>query len=291
MTRSIARFLLLAGLSISAASLHAQSQAEARAAHAYGTAVKAGPLALHAFLDQFPKGADLHVHLSGAIYAETFIKNAAEDGLCVDPRSLSFAKPPCDAPLVPATDLNGVLTPPQQDLYDRLIDSFSMRSYSPTPGFSGHDQFFSTFGKFHGLSDRHIGEWVDEVASRAAAQNQQYLELMETPVFTHAATIAHQHPLGADFAQYRQALEADNLKDEIAADRDDVRGAESARKAREHCGTPEATSACNVTIRYIRTRFFADFRLNKSSRRRSSVLKPCRPRWTRTTTPGSASTS
>jgi adenosine deaminase len=251
MTRLIARFLLLAGISFNAASLHGQAPTEARAAHAYETAVKVGPLALHAFLDQFPKGADLHVHLSGAVYAETFIKDAAEDGLCVDPRALSFAKPPCDAPLVPAADLNGVLTPPQQDLYDRLIDSFSMRSYFPTPGFSGHDQFFATFGKFHGLSDRHIGEWVDEVASRAAAQNQQYLELMETPVFTHAATIAHQHPLGTDFAQYRQALEADNLKDEIAADRDDVRGAESARKARERCGTPAATSACDVTIRYI----------------------------------------
>ena len=43
---------------------------------------------------QFPKGADLHVHLSGAIYAETFIRDAGEDGLCVDPVALKFAKPP-----------------------------------------------------------------------------------------------------------------------------------------------------------------------------------------------------
>jgi adenosine deaminase len=49
---------------------------------------------LRAFLDQFPKGADLHIHLSGAVYAETFIRNAGEDGLCVDPAALSFAKPP-----------------------------------------------------------------------------------------------------------------------------------------------------------------------------------------------------
>ncbi len=68
--------------------------------------MKQGPLALHAFLEQFPKGADLHVHLSGAVYAETFIRDAGEDGLCVDPVALSFAKPPCTAPLVPATELS-----------------------------------------------------------------------------------------------------------------------------------------------------------------------------------------
>jgi adenosine deaminase len=41
----------------------AQATAEARAARAYDAALAAGPPALHAFLDQFPKGADLHVHL------------------------------------------------------------------------------------------------------------------------------------------------------------------------------------------------------------------------------------
>jgi adenosine deaminase len=231
--------------------VQAQSPAETRAARAYDAAAKAGPLALHAFLDQFPKGADLHVHLSGAVYAETFIKDAAEDGLCVDPKNLAFAQPPCADPLVPASDLNGVLTPTEQDLYDRLVDSFSMRSYSPTPDFSGHDQFFSTFGRFHGLSNKHIGEWVDEVASRAAAQNQQYLELMETPPFSHAAEIARQNPLNTDFAAYRQTLLSLMIKDEVFADREHVRAAEGLRRDIEHCGTPQATAACKVTVRYL----------------------------------------
>jgi adenosine deaminase len=229
----------------------AQTGTEARAARAYDAAVKGGPLALHAFLDQFPKGADLHVHLSGAVYAETFIKDAGEDGLCVDPKSLVFAEPPCNAPLEPARELSGVLTSAQQDLYDRLVDSFSMRSYVPMAGFSGHDQFFSTFGRFHGLSNKHIGEWVDEVAARSAAQNQQYLELMETPAFGHAASLAHANPMTTGFAAYREMLLARGLKDEVAADREDVRAAEADRKAREHCDTAQAQPACNVTIRYI----------------------------------------
>ena len=219
---------------------------EARAARAYDAAVKDGSLALRGFLDQFPKGADLHVHLSGAVYAETFIRDAGEDGLCVDPATLSFAKPPCTAPLVAAAEV-----PANQALYDRLIDSFSMRSFVPTVGFSGHDQFFATFDRFKGLGKKHIGEWVDEVASRAAAQNQQYVELMETPIFSHAVQIARENPLNMDFAKYRDTLLSLNLRDEIFVDREDVRAAEALRRDIEHCGTPQSAPACTVTVRYI----------------------------------------
>jgi adenosine deaminase len=251
MSRSAVWLSFLAlGLGV-VSSAGAQSPAEARAARAYDVAVKGGPLTLHAFLDQFPKGADLHVHLGGAIYAETFIRDAGQDGLCIDPKDLSFAKPPCTPKQVAASDLNGVLTPAQQDLYDRLVDAFSMRSFVPTPALSGHDQFFSTFGRFHGLSNKHIGEWVDEVASRAAAQNQQYLELMETPPFSHAAEIASQNPLNTDFAAYRHTLLALMIKDEVFADREHVRAADALRRDIEHCGTPQATPACKVTIRFL----------------------------------------
>jgi adenosine deaminase len=239
--------------------LHAHAQtpathtpvAEARAAHAYDSAVKAGPLALRAFLADFPKGADLHVHLSGAIYAESFIRAAAEDGLCVDPAALSFARPPCTSPLVPAAQLSGNISAANQDVYDRLIDSFSMRSFVPTQGFSGHDQFFSTFGRFGGLKKSHIGEWVDEVAGRSAAQNQQYLELMQTPPFGHAIQIAHEIGWSPDLRGLRQALLDHGLRDEVAADREDVRSAEAQRTQIERCGTPQATPACEVEIRYI----------------------------------------
>ena len=224
---------------------------EARTAHAYQAALQAGPLALHAFLDQFPKGADLHIHLSGAVYAETFIRDAGEDGLCVDPAALSFAKPPCTPPLVEAAQV-----PAHQKLYDRLVDAFSMRGFMATEGFSGHDQFFSTFDRFGGLNKRHIGEWVDEVASRAAAQNQQYVELMETPIFTHAAYLAKQNPLGQDpshedFGKYRETLLALGVRDEIFADREDVRAAETLRRQIEQCGTAQAAPACQVEVRYI----------------------------------------
>ncbi len=225
--------------------------AEARATRAYEAAVKGGPLTLRAFLDQFPKGADLHVHLSGAVYAETFLKDAGEDGLCIDARAMAFAKPPCTPPLRPARDLTGVLTPEEQDLYDGMVDAFSMRSFTPTPGESGHDQFFATFGRFHGLGDKHMGEWVDEVTSRAAAQNQQYLELMDTPDFHRAAALSRANPLQMDFARYRQTLLDQGLRDEVAADREHARSAEEQRRKLEHCGTAQAAAACKVQVRYL----------------------------------------
>src|ERR1700691_839008 len=78
-----------------AASAQPQPQAqngEVRAARAFEQARQQGPLALYAFLHDMPKAADLHTHLAGAVYAESFIREAAEDNLCVKPKSLTFYK-------------------------------------------------------------------------------------------------------------------------------------------------------------------------------------------------------
>jgi adenosine deaminase len=236
------------------------TRAELLTSLAYQANRRQGPEALRAFLTDFPKGADLHVHLSGAVYAETFIRDAAEDGLCIDPAALAFAKPPCYGKLLPASALSGNITPANQALYDKLVDAFSLRSYVPTPGgWSEHDQFFSTFDRFSGLGPTHRGEWVDEVAARSAAENQQYLELMDTPPFDHAAQIAHTLGWNAQlaaadpqaFAQFRQQLLDHGLRDEVAADRKEVLDAEAQRKQLEHCGTAQAAPACQVEVRYI----------------------------------------
>jgi adenosine deaminase len=239
------------------------TRAETRTALIYEANLHQGPETLRAFLSDFPKGADLHVHLTGAVYAETFIRDAAEDGLCVDTANLTFAKPPCRGKtLIPAKEFSGNLMPPDQAtqaIYDKLIDSFSVRSFVPTPSWSEHDQFFATFGRFGGLSKTHTAEWVDEVASRSAAENNQYLELMHTPSFGHAIQIAHQIGWNAKlaqadpqaFAQFRQQLLDHGLRDEVPADLNEASQAETGRKQMEHCGTPHAAPACQVEIRYI----------------------------------------
>jgi adenosine deaminase len=236
------------------------SAADNRASRAYQAAVREGPLAVQAFLADFPKGADLHFHLGAGVYAETIIRVAAEDKACIDPEKAEFArnqqgktlKEPCVRPLVPASELNGSsLTPAQQELYDRVVNAFSMRNFVPTSGSSGHDQFFSTFDRFGGLDKSHTGQWLDEITRRADAENNQYLELMESPTFGHAARIAHEMGFNADLAQMRQGLLDHGLRDEIATDRAEIKAAIDSRNQIQHCGTPQAVSACRVQVRFI----------------------------------------
>lgn len=82
---------LLAGLLISAAVGSAAiaretsptslsgSKAEA-AVGAWLEANRDRPNAVRAFVQRLPKGADLHSHLSGAVYAEHYLQWAAADG-------------------------------------------------------------------------------------------------------------------------------------------------------------------------------------------------------------------
>ena len=248
---------------------------EQRATHAFNAAMQS-PLELTAFLARLPKGADLHMHLSGAIYAETFLKNAAADGLCVSPATMSFFKPVATTRSIPPQPVCGDGNVradsafKDQKLYDALVDSFSMRSFVPSSGTSGHDQFFATFDRFNAIDISHIGEWLDEVATRAAAQNEQYLEIMETPAFADVAKISSRIEWPAtpsdpalnrtgdatgtareDLSHLRDVLLAAGLRDEVAIDRKQLDDALDARDKIENCGRPNARIACSVKIRFL----------------------------------------
>ncbi|HTQ59025.1 MAG TPA: hypothetical protein VMI32_02300 [Candidatus Solibacter sp.] len=219
-------------------------------------AARTNPLQLRHFLLGMPKGGDLHNHLSGAVYAESWIRAAVEDRLCVDLAKFAFAKPQpssrepaqpdCGESNVPAS-----LVYQDQHLFDALVDSFSMRGFVPSPGVTAHDHFFDTFAKFGGTSHRHLGEWIDEIASRAAAQNEQYLELMHTPESTHATSLSKEIPWNDDFGKLREELLAHGLRDEIAPAKATLDEAEGLRRDREHCGQHDASSACLLEVRYL----------------------------------------
>src|SRR5580698_6159209 len=243
---------------------------EQRAIRAF-EAARLSPLELSAFLTRMPKGGDLHMHLSGAVYAETFIKDAAADLLCVDPRTMSFFKPkattmsPPPQPVCGEGNVRAESAFKDQKLYDALIDSFSMRSFVPSAGISGHDQFFATFSRFDAINVSHMGEWLDELAARAAAQNEQYLEIMETPVYgdvvklsshitwpvTPADTV--QGGMGdvtgtsrEELSRLRDTLLASGLQEDVERDRKELDGALADRDRIEHCGQPDAALGCSV---------------------------------------------
>jgi len=235
--------------------LAAQTPAELRTQQAFTSAKKIGTPALYAFLKLMPKGADLHMHLSGAVYAETFLDEAVQQNLCVDPDVLKITPPPCTKPTITAADAVA-----NQPLYDKLIDAFSMRSFVPYSGWSGHDQFFATFSKWGALEKGSAGQWLDEVATRAAAQNEQYLEIMQTPSFGHAAALANKIGWPADsinsiapnkLAAMRTALLAIGLRDDIPTDIKEFADAKTARDTLEHCNTPQAQPACKIQIHWL----------------------------------------
>ena len=230
---------------------------------------KDAPLEVEAFVRPMPKGADLHMHLSGAIYAETFLRDAASDSLCIDPHALAFAKP--TSPNTCATgNVAAASVFKNQRLYDSLIDSFSMRSFVPSEGISGHDQFFATFDRYAGIDKSHTGEWLDEVATRAAAQNEQYLEIMITPSFSEIIPLYTRlgwpatppntapNPQGdttgtstAELSALRDLLLAGGLRDQVERNREELSKALASRDSIEHCGQPNAAAGCSVRIHFI----------------------------------------
>jgi adenosine deaminase len=241
-----------------------KTTSEQRASRAF-EAARVNPLDLRAFLVAMPKGADLHNHLYGAIYAETWIRDGAEDHLCVELAKLSFFKAQAMTFSIPPQPICGDGNIPaaqalkDQHLYDALIDSFSMRGFVPTPGTTAHDHFFDSFARFGGNLDesRHLGEWLDELATRGAAQNEQYLELMHTPDFHHAVALTKEtgwpdsSNSTVDFNKLRDTLLSRGLRDEVATASAALDQAQTLRNQREHCGEKEEASACKVQIRFL----------------------------------------
>ncbi|WP_017306888.1 adenosine deaminase family protein [Spirulina subsalsa] len=134
---------------------------------------------IRAFVQRMPKGADLHSHLSGAVYAESYLGWAASENYCVDPNALVLVAP------ADCRSTNGHIQADQVfrniPLYNALIDRWSVRNL-PFAGQTGHNQFFSAFDGFDAFSSDTAmrPRMVAEVIRRAAAQNIQYLELMLT---------------------------------------------------------------------------------------------------------------
>ncbi len=219
--------------------------------------IRTDPPALRNFLKAMPKGADLHNHLDGAVYAETFIRVGGEDGLCVDTKAYAFTKSqPVDAgsepePVCEEGDVRAADVPKSQTLYDAMINSFSMRDFVPSQGVTAHDHFFATFKKFGGTDPRHTGEFLDEVTTRAEAQNLQYLELMETPTWNRLNTVTKGVAWRDDLGSLRDELIAKGLLDDIPAGRAFYEQAESLRRERQHCDQAEAAPACKVEARWI----------------------------------------
>lgn len=218
---------------------------EARTA-AYLQQIRDRPPYLDAFLRRMPKGGDLHNHYSGAIYAESYMRWAADDGLCIDLAKLALARPPCRVPgMVPAAEANR-----DPVLYGRMIDALSMRGFLPVAE-SGHDHFFATFAKFSAGQDRRFGDMLAEVADRAGGQNVSYLELMASLGMGAARNIGKTAGWNDDLASLRNKVLGPGMTAAVVEARRELDAAEGAMRRQMHCGGESAKPGCGVTIRYL----------------------------------------
>ena len=135
------------------------------------------------------------------------------------------------------------------DFNRALVDAWSMRSFVPSSGYSGHDHFFATFGKFGGSAS--MGEMAADVVDRAGRQRMRYIELMITFQGRAVTELARSLQWTGDMADFRNRLMAAGLPGLVQKARPDIDAGEARMREIMRCGTPEATPGCNVTVRWL----------------------------------------
>ena len=210
-------------------------------------ALRSDSAALLTLLRAMPKGGDLHSHLSGAVYAESYIRWAAEDGLCYEVSSATLVAPPCGGlpDTVPAARLLA-----DTALASRAIDAWSIRGWRRGEA-SGHEHFFATFRRFGLATRERFGDMLAEVTARAAAQRVGYLELMVTLDRGIAPRLAQRVGWTPDLGAMEHRLERAGLLDSLRLVPAMIDSAEARRRRLLRCGTAGENPGCRVVVRYL----------------------------------------
>lgn len=203
------------------------------------------PAALTDFLRAVPKGGDLHNHLTGAVYAETYLGWAAEDGDCINPTTLAVVSS-CTGSTQPAPTMGA--------LFEQIIDAWSMRNFMEGAQ-SGHDHFFATFAKFGLIASRHRNDSIADVAKRAYSENQLYVETMfnlGTNVGSLSASLWSGTLTAADLPALYDRLRADpQYASRLASDVSAVDNAGAGYWTALGCDDISPPPACDVAVRFV----------------------------------------
>jgi hypothetical protein len=147
----------------------------------YFDAIRGTPNKLLHALTKFPKGADLHNHLSGAIAPDDYISLGKLDGGCFGRYTSNstmvriFSKVNCKPGSIKLEDATAKEV-------DFLKQSLSMYKYNDVTRskMDGHDQFFATFvrfGEVSGSPDNTV-PMIVKLLRRADADTVSYVETM-----------------------------------------------------------------------------------------------------------------
>jgi len=220
---------------------------EENSAQVFDELVDGDPDALREFLSAVPKGGDLHNHLSGSIYAETYLTWAEEGGNCINPVDFKAVYPnQCSASNQPA--------PTSGAFFDDIVRAWSMKDFVPGVE-TGRDHFFSTFGKFGVIAGGHRYDSLADVALRAHSENQLYIETMFN-VGRNIADLTVDIWAGSLQVADIPGLYDDTLADptfasELAADIAYVETTADSYRQTLGCSSANPPPACEVDIRFV----------------------------------------
>jgi hypothetical protein len=244
--RALPRYGLLLLLLTVLAAAQSSEQRTSR----YFESVRKQPPLLLAFVRDLPKGADLHNHLDGAIYAEDLVDFAADGGLCVDRTSSHLLAPPCDSCENYTAKPAARCAYADHVLYNQMIDAWSMRNWKAGDE-SGHDHFFASFEKFGLASHTHVAEAIAAATNRAGMDHLQYVEFMHTADGGAAAKLSGKVEWNSDYAKMRDALLSAGMKDVAAETGKKLASEDAHAKEILKCGAADAAPGCGVTVRYL----------------------------------------
>ena len=223
---------------------------EARTAAALDR-IAMSPPRLRMFLQAMPKGADLHNHGGGSIYAEDFLRWAAADRLCIATDTRRIVAPPCDTPnRVAAAGLEY-----DYPRYSAMIDALSTRGFEAgtgDPRISGYNRFFATFDAFAPASRGNVGKAMAATLQQAAADHVAYVEL-STGAFQAAKLAAAVTGVDPEDFAGLSARVAPLLPDAVASARADYDRYDTEAAAIDGCATDRPQAACAVEMRYLYT--------------------------------------
>jgi len=228
----------------------------------YFGVIGSAPPALAEAIRQFPKGADIHNHLTGTVMPEDYIAMGIADGDCFG----ADHKDPTMYTINPNTGTpdscaSGDKPLSQASSADRqkLVSSLSMYNYTYSDIQSGEDQFFATFGRFGTVSgsSANIGIMMAKLLQQANKDTVSYVETMmsfqSTAVSKLADLLRQKYPdayyytKSEYYGQMYSFLLRVGLKDAVVAAQQDVAGYMSKVKAILKCGTPSQDPACLVS--------------------------------------------
>lgn len=149
--------------------------------------IRSNKAALTAFFSLMPKGGDLHNHLTGSIYTETYIDYVVNNDYFINTKTLEVAAVPGNS-----TDwqlFSSLRKQGQLDAFkEKLIQAWSTKDYNYV-SYPSDKQFFETFPQFNVASTKTIEQGLVELKKRAKAEHVNYIETMTSATGDDAAAI------------------------------------------------------------------------------------------------------